>query len=1116
MAVMRRAFKGFFLRFPFRGRELFPAQRWLIGFFVVLFFSVVAVWFFRSQLVQAYVTQHLSSALESKLGGHYNLSIGRVSIRAGDAGPGLYLRDLRVTERKQSGGFEVALARIYFDWQSLFSGQTRVRSLVLLQPHLRLLSDDMNERQSPSAVAPEEPVSRSPAALMADLFDRFERDAEALGLKEFRIQDGTLLLKTDKFADEPHLYDAFQFRYARPRVQQAYFEFEAQSSKHGELRMAVTLQPQGADQRIVEADIRGLPLNDFLRLVKVDLGGATLDGFLDGRARLLRDTQGLLNFESRVSIRSLSTVFGPATTDRLSFDRADVALQWQRGEDGLSLLPSRLTSGEGRATVSGDFRLIAGQNVVIRLQGRDILVPQTPTTLPPIIVETFALDAMSDVERQRLVISSLSLKGPSVNLAASGELLAKGDAVGARVGLALQKTSSQALVRLWPPFVAPRTRAVVERIVQAGEFESATIAVNISPDLILQERAGADFPPESVSVRGRLVAGQLMIQSQLPRFQRVVTEIEADAQSLVLRRFSGQMVRQDETLNVDALEADIRNLHLKDVAFSLRSSLRGSAILLQDLARLSSGDTSSVPPSFDAKGGQIEGKAQVTFVLDAPTGTLKSNTLKAQLQGYLVALKVQLPDGLGELVADKLPITYQQGVTRLVGPVRIDGQAGRLEWQLPDQSSDATFSLAFAVDESWRKKRLPALQSSLRGLVGLKLLQQRVVTTEGQSRLKLELEADLTRASLQQLLPGVVKPQGRPAQLKAEIVRQDKDLVFESFVLQAPSVLVKGRLRLNEQNQVVEAIFPHYLVGGSEPSRLNYEVVRGGAIKLTIAGKSFDARPLLDVSQQNGGVASAIPVELDLDVKSLVGFNSEVISDFRLRGLLKGDVFERLKLTGRVGRGTVDGESRLEQGQLWLVVTTDDAGAFLRFANIYRRVSRGHMVLSLQGRPQPRQGRLLMRDFVVRGEPALRSLSSGGDAAQGRDGTVTFTKMRAEFEQRSGAFYIHDSVVWGPQIGVSLGGLIDPVQDRLDVTGTLIPAYGLNNLFAQVPVLGAFLGGGSEGGVLGVTFKVTGSYKEPELQMNPLSAIAPGFLRKIFEYSRPDADGGPLPVPPSP
>jgi hypothetical protein len=44
-----------------------------------------------------------------------------------------------------------------------------------------------------------------------------------------------------------------------------------------------------------------------------------------------------------------------------------------------------------------------------------------------------------------------------------------------------------------------------------------------------------------------------------------------------------------------------------------------------------------------------------------------------------------------------------------------------------------------------------------------------------------------------------------------------------------------------------------------------------------------------------------------------------------------------------------------------------------------------------------------------------------------------------------------------------------------------------------------FLGGEKEG-LIGITYEVVGRPGNPVLHINPVSALAPGLLRKVFEY----------------
>jgi hypothetical protein len=145
---------------------------------------------------------------------------------------------------------------------------------------------------------------------------------------------------------------------------------------------------------------------------------------------------------------------------------------------------------------------------------------------------------------------------------------------------------------------------------------------------------------------------------------------------------------------------------------------------------------------------------------------------------------------------------------------------------------------------------------------------------------------------------------------------------------------------------------------------------------------------------------------------------------------------------------------------------------------------------------------LNVRDFVVRGEPALERMAAAepmNDARVPVTHGVAFSRFRVDFTRAPGKLTLRDGVVWGPTIGATMEGQLDYGRDDVRVRGTFIPAYGLNNMFGRLPFVGPLLGGQNEG-LLGVTYEVVGSPHAPTLRVNPMSAVAPGFLRKLFEF----------------
>jgi hypothetical protein len=206
-----------------------------------------------------------------------------------------------------------------------------------------------------------------------------------------------------------------------------------------------------------------------------------------------------------------------------------------------------------------------------------------------------------------------------------------------------------------------------------------------------------------------------------------------------------------------------------------------------------------------------------------------------------------------------------------------------------------------------------------------------------------------------------------------------------------------------------------------------------------------------------------------------------------------------------------------------IYLTTGDAGALFRFADFYSRVYGGEAQIVIEPpRPDgtPQDGTIHLKEFTIRGEPALDRMQAAAPAdpnetrGQSRSSSpgVAFLRMQVDFNRTPGRFNIREAVIFGPAIGATVDGVLDFAGDRVHLRGTYVPAYGLNNLFGQLPIVGLFLGGPKEG-LIAITFEIVGPASGPTLRVNPMSAAAPGFLRKLFEFrSAPDVApaAGPL------
>ena len=121
---------------------------------------------------------------------------------------------------------------------------------------------------------------------------------------------------------------------------------------------------------------------------------------------------------------------------------------------------------------------------------------------------------------------------------------------------------------------------------------------------------------------------------------------------------------------------------------------------------------------------------------------------------------------------------------------------------------------------------------------------------------------------------------------------------------------------------------------------------------------------------------------------------------------------------------------------------------------------------------------------------------------------MAFNRLQVRFERAGSRLLMNDGVMNGDAFGLTVDGWLDFAHDSVDMAGTFVPAYAVNNLFSQIPVFGRILGGGANEGLIGVNYRLEGKISSPALSINPLSAIAPGIFREIFgvgEHAAPGA-----------
>ena len=144
----------------------------------------------------------------------------------------------------------------------------------------------------------------------------------------------------------------------------------------------------------------------------------------------------------------------------------------------------------------------------------------------------------------------------------------------------------------------------------------------------------------------------------------------------------------------------------------------------------------------------------------------------------------------------------------------------------------------------------------------------------------------------------------------------------------------------------------------------------------------------------------------------------------------------------------------------------------------------------------------MAREFDVLDAPILARLLTvasleGIGNLLGGDG-IAFEQLEAPFAVRNELLQLGRGRLYGSQLGLTFEGWVNLANDTLDLEGTIVPLYGVNWTIGQIPIIGRLLRGSEGEGAFAFTYGIRGPVGDPAIRVNPLSALAPGFLRELF------------------
>ncbi len=1091
---------------PRRRSRRRTAGLWTLrGVFILGFLALVTGFMVVGQRMHA--PDWLRDRVEARL----DQTLGGVKVRFGDVSfiihegwrPRLRLTDVRISDADGRQIAEVSDLRASLSMRPLLRGHVRPKRIILQGAQIALtrgvdgaLSLTVGAGSAPvgqarnlaQLIESSDEVFQAPilSALTSVELDAITLDYQDLRLGRSWVLDGGRI-QANRNAGEVRLATNFSVLAGRDYVSTIEANYTSLlGSPAAQFGISITDLPA--------EDIAGhSPALAWMQVLRTPISGALRGGI---------DTEGALGPVFATLNLGAGAVQPTPETTPIKFDAARTYFTYDPKQQALDFNEVSIQSAWGTVQADGKAFLhgvkaggldsMSGQ---FRLSGIEI----NPANLFPEALNLTRADVDFQMKLApfRIQLGQMTVEDGAHRARLSGSLAGLTDGWVAAIDAQIDRMSSDQLLNYWPERLAPKPRLWVTDNLYHGEMSDLDFALRLRPGE--KPDIYADFEFDKTEIR---------FAKTLPTIQ------DAQGQaSLLNRRFtvSAQkgIVIADEGGTVDA----------SGTSFIIPDT--GIKKTTPAIARIkASGSVTAAMSLLDRPPLQLLTKANLPVDLADGQVSLSGTLSLPLIKGLkLEDTRFHFVGELSNLDSSKLVPGFEVSADRL----DLSGDQTQVAIQ-----GEGLFGVV-PVEALWRQPiggETPR-QSELTGQIELspRLMEQinaglprGMLTGEGIADFSLSLGAgEPPRLSAQSDLVGV-------ALAIPELGWRKSASTGGSLTAEATlgAQLSVDSLRINAAGLRTTAAIS-FRDGGFERVRFStFELGDWLAVPAELIGRGAalpDIRVLggvLDLGKstigEGGGSSGAagpgpkLDVKLDrLQVTESVALTG-LTGSFQTTGGLTGSFASQVN-----GGAAIRGQVTPRASRSAVGLTSDDAGAVLRSAGVLTQARGGTMQLQLDPIAEPGNYDvdLKIKNTRITDAPAMAAILNAISlvglldemAGQGIFFAAIDSKMRitpTEVKVLSGSAV-------GPSLGLSFDGTVDTVAGMLNLRGAISPIYLVNAIGSVLTKKGE--------GIFAFNYTLSGPLSDPQVSVNPLSGLAPLFLRNLLREPAPTVSDGPNATP---
>ncbi len=981
----------------------------------------------------------------------------------------LTLHDIKLRERNKKiaeiGTLDIALSRPH-----LLIGQIKPIQIVLDRPSLHLVRTEQNgialfiddtASEVPEEIKPEEAIDRTEIVKILD--DVLVPNNENSKAPSFLRQMRSLEIKNAQMVVEDHVIGMTWYL------------------------PDINLTFARDDMGLIATGSVDLP------------GGGGVDGASNIQADI-RYGKDSKKFDMRFYVQDFNPHFLSEKIESLEFLNkqyvslnGDIKLQLSQMLD-LETVEMMVSSNAGRLTLDGIYN-------------------------EPFRFQSAYLDAFYDHSEKFLDVRKISLLANDIEINVQSPIRYGEDKVAAAITVTIPEIQMDKVAAIWPHELLkgePAEEWMLEKLSDGRILET-----QVSLDLMAENVEGEKAGEKTWNVETANITAEFTTENMSVDYRAPLRKITAA---------NGKGVMADDVLTINVENAKLGDLevgkskvvidHVIEEGVgnaNIDINLKGPVKSIFDYIKDEPINKSASDIGID--GGKVKGTADLNVKISFPTvKDLPVDDVKVSATGTLTdAFLPGVVRGL-DLTGGPLNLKLGGGAVALSGKAKLDGRPVDLKWQEFLESKGKPYvtrvEAKLVADKKLRDHFGIGLNDWIEGDIPIDL----VFTEYEDDSAIIDIKGDLTPSVLMIDPFGYTKASGASGSFSCTAVSQGpymkeiknlnvttkeldlKDGRLEFETIKGESVLKRGTIKSVKLNE--------------NDLDIGFEIGASDLIKMDIKGAFLDARPFLAEKEQKKPQSQEAkdPFIASVAVDRMRTADNRLIERVKLYiDLDRQSAVNQLEMDAVAGKGEIYLRLKPDHnGYMTIRLEAGDAGATLRAFDVYENVKGGKLLIEGKAKTTDKKdilyGKITLGDFRVIDAPVLaRLLGAMGPTSIPQllngDG-IYFAKLESKFDwhiRSDGDLYVvNEGRTSGSSLGLTFEGTIDKRKDFMALKGTVVPVSMLNNMVSDIPIIGSVLAGGKDGALLAATYKIEGPAKTPKVSVNPLAALAPGFLRKLL------------------